>query len=235
MENLLLDKDGHIKIADFGLCKEDITFGSTTRTFCGTPEYLAPEVLDDTDYGRAVDWWGLGVVMYEMMCGKLPFYSRDHDTLFELILVKDAQFPPSLSVESKSLLSKLLVKNPLERLGGGPDDAKEIMVHPFFINVRWQDLIDRKVSLTILLLILLTKSLMSLNLVQVPPPFKPQVTSDTDTRYFDQEFTGETVELTPPDHQMGQLNSITEESEQPYFQEFSYHGNRGALAKSMEQ
>lgn len=67
LENLLLDKEGHIKIADFGLCKEDITYGSTTKTFCGTPEYLAPEVLDDNDYGRAVDWWGTGVVMYEMV------------------------------------------------------------------------------------------------------------------------------------------------------------------------
>lgn len=67
LENLLLDKDGHIKIADFGLCKEDITFGATTKTFCGTPEYLAPEVLEDNDYGQAVDWWGTGVVMYEMV------------------------------------------------------------------------------------------------------------------------------------------------------------------------
>lgn len=67
LENLLLDKDGHIKIADFGLCKEKITYGTTTKTFCGTPEYLAPEVLEDNDYGRAVDWWGIGVVMYEMV------------------------------------------------------------------------------------------------------------------------------------------------------------------------
>lgn len=67
LENLLLDKDGHVKITDFGLCKEDITFGKTTKTFCGTPEYLAPEVLEDNDYGRAVDWWGTGVVMYEMV------------------------------------------------------------------------------------------------------------------------------------------------------------------------
>merc|ERR1711942_215058 len=85
LENLLLDSQGHIKIADFGLCKEEITYGATTKTFCGTPEYLAPEVLDDNDYGRAVDWWGVGVVMYEMMCGRLPFYSRDHEKLFEMI------------------------------------------------------------------------------------------------------------------------------------------------------
>jgi RAC serine/threonine-protein kinase len=89
LENLLLDQYGHIKIADFGLCKEDIHFGSTTKTFCGTPEYLAPEVLDDNDYGRAVDWWGVGIVMYEMMCGRLPFYNNDHETMFELILAEE--------------------------------------------------------------------------------------------------------------------------------------------------
>ncbi|XP_076359655.1 RAC serine/threonine-protein kinase-like isoform X1 [Tachypleus tridentatus] len=205
LENLLLDKEGHIKIADFGLCKEDIIYGATTKTFCGTPEYLAPEVLEDTDYGRAVDWWGLGVVMYEMMCGRLPFYNRDHDILFELILVEEVKFPKSLSPEAKSILSGLLIKDPKKRLGGGQDDAGEIMVHPFFRAINWQDLLEKKVI----------------------PPFKPQVTSDTDTQYFDQEFTGETVELTPP--YQAPLNSISEEMEQPYFQQFSFHGNSGVL------
>ena len=79
---MLLDKDGHIKIADFGLCKEEIRYGNTTKTFCGTPEYLAPEVLDDHEYGQAVDWWGLGIVMYEMMVGKLPFYNQNTDIMF---------------------------------------------------------------------------------------------------------------------------------------------------------
>ncbi|XP_054717223.1 RAC serine/threonine-protein kinase-like [Uloborus diversus] len=211
LENLLLDKDGHIKIADFGLCKEDINYGATTKTFCGTPEYLAPEVLEDTDYGRAVDWWGLGVVMYEMMCGRLPFYNRDHDILFESILVDEVKFPKSLSPEAKSLLSGLLVKDPKKRLGGGPDDAKEVMLDAFFRSMPWQDLLEKKVT----------------------PPFKPQVTSDTDTRYFDQEFTGESVELTPPDQ--GPLNSITEETEQPYFQQFSFHGSTGTLGRSIDQ
>ncbi|XP_054153882.1 RAC-alpha serine/threonine-protein kinase-like [Oppia nitens] len=211
LENLLLDKEGNIKIADFGLCKENITFGSTTKTFCGTPEYLAPEVLEDTDYGRAVDWWGLGVVMYEMMCGRLPFYNHDHDILFELILVEEVKFPRTLSTEAKNLLQALLVKDPQRRLGGGAEDAKEIMYHPFFRGIVWQDVLEKKVM----------------------PPFKPQVTSDTDTRYFDQDFTGESVQLTPPEQTT--LNSINEETEQPYFQQFSFHGSATALAQSIDQ
>ena len=124
MENLLLDKDGHIKIADFGLCKEDIQWGKTTKTFCGTPEYLAPEVLEDNHYGQAVDWWGVGVVMYEMMVGRLPFYNRDHDILFELILMEEVRFPKTITTEAKDLLGGLLIKDPLKRLGGGPEDAQ---------------------------------------------------------------------------------------------------------------
>ena len=89
LENLLLDCKGNIKITDFGLCKEDMDHGTTTSTFCGTPEYLAPEVLEDNDYGRSVDWWGVGVVMYEMICGHLPFYNRNHEILFDLILHED--------------------------------------------------------------------------------------------------------------------------------------------------
>uniref|UniRef100_A0A182NY76 non-specific serine/threonine protein kinase n=1 Tax=Anopheles dirus TaxID=7168 RepID=A0A182NY76_9DIPT len=196
LENLLLDKDGHIKIADFGLCKEDITYGRTTKTFCGTPEYLAPEVLEDNDYGHAVDWWGTGVVMYEMICGRLPFYNRDHDILFTLILMEEVKFPRNISPNARSLLSGLLVKNPKQRLGGGPDDAKEIMAHPFFASINWTDLVHKRIT----------------------PPFKPQVTSDTDTRYFDREFTGESVELTPSDNN-GPLGAIQEE---PHFSEFSY-------------
>ncbi|XP_038946563.1 RAC-gamma serine/threonine-protein kinase isoform X7 [Rattus norvegicus] len=148
LENLMLDKDGHIKITDFGLCKEGITDAATMKTFCGTPEYLAPEVLEDNDYGRAVDWWGLGVVMYEMMCGRLPFYNQDHEKLFELILMEDIKFPRTLSSDAKSLLSGLLIKDPNKRLGGGPDDAKEIMRHSFFSGVNWQDVYDKKMTTT---------------------------------------------------------------------------------------
>lgn len=191
LENLLLDKDGHIKIADFGLCKEDIMYGSTTKTFCGTPEYLAPEVLEDNDYGRAVDWWGTGVVMYEMICGRLPFYNRDHDVLFTLILMEEVRFPKNISADAKTLLSGLLAKVPSQRLGGGPDDVKAIQSHPFFGSINWADLVNKKIT----------------------PPFQPLVSSETDTRYFDSEFTGESVELTPPDN-TGPLGAIQEE---PHF------------------
>ncbi|KAM6911366.1 RAC-beta serine/threonine-protein kinase-like isoform 2-T3 [Lycodopsis pacificus] len=198
LENLMLDKDGHIKITDFGLCKEGITPDATMKTFCGTPEYLAPEVLEDNDYGRAVDWWGLGVVMYEMMCGRLPFYNQDHERLFELILMEEIRFPRNLSPEAKSLLAGLLKKDPKQRLGGGPNDAKEVMSHKFFITINWQDVVQRKLT----------------------PLFRPQVTSETDTRYFDDEFTAQTITLTPPD----KYNSLDCEDpgQQAHFPQFSY-------------
>ncbi|XP_023849575.1 RAC-gamma serine/threonine-protein kinase [Salvelinus sp. IW2-2015] len=200
LENLMLDKDGHVKITDFGLCKEGITDAATMKTFCGTPEYLAPEVLEDNDYGRAVDWWGLGVVMYEMMCGRLPFYNQDHEKLFELILMEDIKFPRTLSSDAKSLLSGLLIKDPNKRLGGGPDDAKEIMGHSFFTGIEWQDVYDKKLI----------------------PPFKPQVSSETDTRYFDEEFTAQTITITPPEKFDEDGMDCMDNERRPHFPQFSY-------------
>ena len=195
LENILLDRTGHIKIADFGLCKTDINFQSATKTFCGTPTNLAPEILEDRDYGWSVDWWGLGVVMYEMMVGRLPFSNADDDILFEMIIKEDVKFPPTLSMEACDLLAGLLVKEPSHRLGSGPDDAYAIRQHKFFSVIDWNDLLDKK----------------------IPPPFIPQVANSADTRYFEKEFTGESVELTPPDHP---LDSI--QVEPPHFPSFSY-------------
>ncbi|KAL0601145.1 RAC-alpha serine/threonine-protein kinase [Plecturocebus cupreus] len=260
LENLMLDKDGHIKITDFGLCKEGIKDGATMKTFCGTPEYLAPEVLEDNDYGRAVDWWGLGVVMYEMMCGRLPFYNQDHEKLFELILMEEIRFPRTLGPEAKSLLSGLLKKDPKQRLGGGSEDAKEIMQHRFFAGIAWQHVYEKKVRLLPVYphahgtltafphtpspwepvqpcctnpsawcaeaLALLSSSgnwpgpphfLLPLEL---SPPFKPQVTSETDTRYFDEEFTAQMITITPPD-QDDSMECVDSER-RPHFPQFSY-------------
>uniref|UniRef100_A0A7I4YSC9 non-specific serine/threonine protein kinase n=1 Tax=Haemonchus contortus TaxID=6289 RepID=A0A7I4YSC9_HAECO len=202
LENLLLDKDGHIKIADFGLCKEEISFGDKTSTFCGTPEYLAPEVLEDNDYGRSVDWWGVGVVMYEMMCGRLPFYSRDHQKLFELIMASELRFPSKLSAEAKQLLAGLLFKDPTQRLGGGPDDALEVCQQPFFKSIDWEKLYRKEIE----------------------PPYKPSVQSETDTSYFDKEFTSAPVQLTPPPARSGPLATVDELDEmQSNFTQFSFH------------
>ncbi|XP_073904884.1 RAC-gamma serine/threonine-protein kinase isoform X2 [Castor canadensis] len=230
LENLMLDKDGHIKITDFGLCKEGITDAATMKTFCGTPEYLAPEVLEDNDYGRAVDWWGLGVVMYEMMCGRLPFYNQDHEKLFELILMEDIKFPRTLSSDAKSLLSGLLIKDPNKRLGGGPDDAKEIMRHSFFSGVNWQDVYDKKGFMLVkqalakeaLPCLSCTSSLCALVALELVPPFKPQVTSETDTRYFDEEFTAQTITITPPEKYDEDGMDCVDNERRPHFPQFSY-------------
>ncbi|KAI9537189.1 RAC-beta serine/threonine-protein kinase [Dissostichus eleginoides] len=158
----------------------------------------AMQVLEDNDYGRAVDWWGLGVVMYEMMCGRLPFYNQDHERLFELILMEEIRFPKNLAPEAKALLAGLLKKDPKQRLGGGPDDAKEVMSHKFFTSINWQDVLEKKLI----------------------PPFKPQVTSETDTRYFDDEFTAQTITITPPD----KFDSLDAEDtdQRTHFPQFSY-------------
>lgn len=211
LENLLLDKDGHIKIADFGLCKENMCYGTSTQTFCGTPEYLAPEVLEGNDYGREVDWWGTGVVMYEMMCGRLPFYNRDTEILFELIVREDLKLPRSLCNESISILKGLLTKNPTERLGGGVDDVKEIEAHPFFASINWQDLLDKKME----------------------PPWKPSLESDTDLKYFSPDFVNEPVSLTPVKTSAEHLDSITEEPDCP-FVSFSY-GSKWSLTSHLSQ
>ncbi|EUB62481.1 RAC serine/threonine-protein kinase [Echinococcus granulosus] len=204
LENLLLDKDGHIKITDFGLCKEDIGFGSTTKTFCGTPEYLAPELLLDNDYGLSVDWWSLGVVMYEMMCGRLPFYSNEHEILFELILQESVKVPDNLSPVARDILIRLLMKDPAERLGGGKADAIEVMVHPFFESISWDKLIRKDII----------------------PPWKPDVNGDMDTKYIPEEFQRENVAVTPPEKSV-----YSDFLDQPYFQRFSYHGSRQSLSR----
>uniref|UniRef100_A0A4W3K6V6 non-specific serine/threonine protein kinase n=1 Tax=Callorhinchus milii TaxID=7868 RepID=A0A4W3K6V6_CALMI len=162
--------------------------------------YRDLKVLEDNDYGRAVDWWGLGVVMYEMMCGRLPFYNQDHEKLFELILMEDIKFPRTLSSDAKSLLSGLLIKDPNKRLGGGPEDAKDIMQHSFFTGINWQDVYDKKLL----------------------PPFKPQVSSETDTRYFDEEFTAQTITITPPEKYDEDGMDCMDNERRPHFPQFSY-------------
>uniref|UniRef100_A0A665VCZ5 protein kinase C n=1 Tax=Echeneis naucrates TaxID=173247 RepID=A0A665VCZ5_ECHNA len=176
LDNLLLDTDGYVKIADFGLCKEGMGYGDRTSTFCGTPEFLAPEVLTDTSYTRAVDWWGLGVLIYEMLVGESPFPGDDEEEVFDSIVNDEVRYPRFLSTEAIGIMRRLLRRNPERRLGSGEKDAEEVKKQPFFRNVDWEALLQRK----------------------VPPPFVPCIGGKEDVSNFDEEFTTEPPTLTPP-------------------------------------
>lgn len=125
---MLLDEKGNIKLADFGLSKEGITTATEgTKSFCGTPEYLAPEILDRKGHGFAVDWWSLGMLVYEMLTGLPPWYTRDRKKLYENLRSAPLKFEPYMSAEARDLLRGLLCRDPSKRLGA-TDDAREIMV-----------------------------------------------------------------------------------------------------------
>jgi novel protein kinase C epsilon type len=179
LDNVMLDSQGHMKIADFGMCKEGITDGVLTNTFCGTPDYIAPEILDEMDYGFSVDWWALGVLMYEMMAGQPPFEADSEDDLFEAILNDEVVFPAWMSREGITICKGFMTKSVPDRLGCGNHgkDHKQIMAHPFFASTDWKALEAR----------------------QVVPPFKPKIGSATDAGNFDTDFTREKPKLTPMD------------------------------------
>lgn len=176
LDNLLLDTDGYVKIADFGLCKEGMGWGDRTGTFCGTPEFLAPEVLTETSYTRAVDWWGLGVLIFEMLVGESPFPGEDEGEVFDSIVNDEVRYPRTLSLEAIALMRRLLRKNPERRLGSSERDAEDVKKQAFFRNVNWEQLLLRKVK----------------------PPFVPSINNLEDVSNFDSEFTSEAAVLTPP-------------------------------------
>ncbi|CAG4983257.1 unnamed protein product [Colias eurytheme] len=176
LDNLLLDTEGYVKIADFGLCKEGMGWGDRTGTFCGTPEFLAPEVLTETSYTRAVDWWGLGVLIFEMLVGESPFPGEDEGEVFDSIVNDEVRYPRTLSLESIALMRRLLRKNPERRLGSSERDAEDVKKQAFFRNVDWEQLLLRKVK----------------------PPFVPTINNLEDVSNFDSEFTSEAAVLTPP-------------------------------------
>ncbi|UJR25236.1 hypothetical protein I4U23_006588 [Adineta vaga] len=201
LENILLDRFGHIKLVDFGLCKTNVTFGQTTVTFCGTPQYIAPEILRMTSYTNAIDWWGVGVVMYECLVGRLPFAdSKSQDGLFQKILNHEPNYPSILSPLASDLIKGFLKKEPTERVGSGIEDVVEVERHPFFGNIPFRFYEEKKIE----------------------PPFRPELDSDTDTRYFDAEFTNEPVCVTPP----GSTDSINGLGlSDDAFERFTYVGN----------
>uniref|UniRef100_A0A3Q2CLS8 Protein kinase N3 n=1 Tax=Cyprinodon variegatus TaxID=28743 RepID=A0A3Q2CLS8_CYPVA len=176
LDNLLMDADGYVRIADFGLCKEGMGHGDRTNTFCGTPEFLAPEVLTENSYTRSVDWWELGVLIYEMLVGESPFPGDDEEEVFDSIVNEEVRYPRSLSQKSASLMQKLLQKDPELRLGSGEEDAAEIKRHQFFQGMDWDALLAKKMK----------------------PPFLPAIKAPQDVSNFDEEFTRLKPVLTLP-------------------------------------
>jgi serine/threonine protein kinase len=135
---LICGCSGHVRLTDFGLSKEGVTHASTgARTFSGTTEYLAPEILQHRGHGRAVDWWSLGTLLYEMITGTPPFYSSDKGELFYKILHSTIVFPSFVPLSARNLLEALLTREPSRRLGSGPEDSLAIKRHCFFADVDW--------------------------------------------------------------------------------------------------
>eukprot|EP00112_Aurelia_sp_Birch-Aquarium-sp1_P011542 Seg2425.4 transcript_id=Seg2425.4/GoldUCD/mRNA.D3Y31 product="Protein kinase C epsilon type" protein_id=Seg2425.4/GoldUCD/D3Y31 len=195
LDNVLLDHEGHVKLADFGMCKDGMLEDGRTGTFCGTPDYIAPEILREEPYGVSVDWWALGVLMYEMMAGLPPFQADNEDDMFEIILHEEVGYPAWLSKEAVSILKGLMTKNSERRLGCVPGIGEvAINKHPFFAYIDWRKLEAR----------------------QVRPPFQPQIKSSTDVDNFDKDFTREEPKLTPTEKSV--IKSIAQEE----FKSFSY-------------
>jgi len=165
-ENLLITDDGHICMTDFGISKEGLlSDDDRTNTFCGTPEYLAPEVLEGNGYGKAVDWWSFGTLMYEMLTGLPPFYSQDVQQMYQKIMTAKLQIPKTVSDEARDLLEKLLIRDPEARMTNPAD----IKAHPFFAGLDWELLAQKEIT----------------------PPYIPPVSGKEDTTQLDPTFTSE--------------------------------------------
>nr|XP_006134573.1 ribosomal protein S6 kinase alpha-2 isoform X2 [Pelodiscus sinensis] len=174
-ENILLDEEGHIKITDFGLSKEAIDHDKRAYSFCGTIEYMAPEVVNRRGHTQSADWWSFGVLMFEMLTGSLPFQGKDRKETMALILKAKLGMPQFLSTEAQSLLRALFKRNPSNRLGAGLDGVEEIKRHLFFVTIDWNKLYRKEIK----------------------PPFKPAVGRPEDTFHFDPEFTSRTPTDSP--------------------------------------
>jgi len=159
-ENVLLTSDGYVKLTDFGFAK---VIEHRTYTLCGTPEYIAPEVLLNKGHGKPVDWWTLGILIYEMIVGYPPFVDEDPMGIYQKILSGKIVFPKMFDKSAKELVKKLLTADLGKRYGNLKNGVGDIKNHKWFKDVSWEQLLEKK----------------------LPAPFKPKVASETDTSNFE--------------------------------------------------
>ncbi|KAF7488238.1 Putative protein kinase C delta type -like protein [Sarcoptes scabiei] len=198
LDNVMIANDGHIRLVDFGMCvgkmyREEFL----PSNFCGTPEYMAPEIIKGVKYNHSVDYWALGVVIYEMCVGTSPFHGTDEDELLWNVCNTEVHYPKFLSEQVKNLCVLFLKKNPIERLGLPTSPYGDIISQPWFHGIQW-DLFEK---------------------CKVKPPFIPQLSGDTDVSYFDQYFTKETPCITP-------CSSFINQNDQLLFNGFNYTNHR---------
>lgn len=186
LDNVLLDSQGHCKISDFGMCKK-ISNDGKAQTFCGTPDYIAPEILKGQMYSFSVDFWSFGVLLYEMLTGYSPFHGDDEEQLFQAIQEHDVLYPSSMNEASAVCVRQLLERDPTRRLGVRTSPHGDIRLHPFFARIDWNKLENK----------------------QIEPPFKPKVKSPTDVSNFDPDFTSEMPRLSQIDVKL--LKTIDDE------------------------
>ena len=159
-ENLLIASDGHIKITDFGFAK---VVPDVTWTLCGTPDYLAPEIIQSKGYGKPVDWYALGILIFEMLAGYPPFFDEDHVRLYEKILAGKVRYPPNFDPNAKDLIKRLLVADLSKRFGNLKNGSADIKKHKWFADIDWDKLVK----------------------LEIPPPYVPTVRHPGDTSNFD--------------------------------------------------
>eukprot|EP00124_Ichthyophonus_hoferi_P001587 Ihof_evm6s86 gene=Ihof_evmTU6s86 len=181
-ENIILDAEGHAVLTDFGLSKEAITGNVRTNTFCGTIEYMAPEILTRQGHGRAVDWWSLGALMYDILVGQPPFISNNRKKTMDKILRGKLNLPHYITDDAKNMLTRLLKRTPSSRLGSGPTDVEEIKEHAFFSDINWDDLYHRRIK----------------------APIRPEAGLPDEANNFDEKFTSQEPIESPCDLKLSQ-------------------------------
>jgi len=171
-ENILIDAEGHLKLVDFGFAKK--IDNRETYTLCGTPEYLAPEVIRNTGHGTAVDWWAFGILIYEFLVGQPPFWDQNPLKIYEQIVEGKVRYPSAMSEDARQIIGSLCTVDVTKRLGNIKGGASTVKSQPWFKNIDWDALYHRKMQ----------------------GPIVPHLRGPDDTRNFD-EYEAEPVHRDP--------------------------------------